>query len=97
MEIVWTTLAVDDLTTIYDYLHERDIDAAEGVATAILTTVEQLARFPGAVAPANVLAPANCSSPHTLTPLFMMSKMSSPSYGYCIRHNSGPSNQVYAY
>jgi toxin ParE1/3/4 len=46
MSIVWTTLARQDVNAIWDFMEQRNPDAAEMVDSEILRAVEGLLQFP---------------------------------------------------
>lgn len=46
MSIVWTNLARQDVNAIWDFMEQRNPDAAEMVDSEILRTVEGLLQFP---------------------------------------------------
>lgn len=46
MSIVWTTLARQDVNAIWDFMEQRNPDAAEMVDSEILRSVEGLLQFP---------------------------------------------------
>ncbi|WP_019501084.1 type II toxin-antitoxin system mRNA interferase toxin, RelE/StbE family [Pseudanabaena sp. PCC 6802] len=46
MSIVWTTSARQDVNAIWDFIEQRNPDAAELVESAILKSVEGLLQFP---------------------------------------------------
>jgi toxin ParE1/3/4 len=46
MSIVWTTLARQDVNAIWDFMEQRNPDAAEMIDSEILRAVEGLLQFP---------------------------------------------------
>jgi toxin ParE1/3/4 len=46
VSIVWTTLARQDVNAIWDFMEQRNPDAAEMVDSEILRSVEGLLQFP---------------------------------------------------
>jgi toxin ParE1/3/4 len=46
VSIVWTTLARQDVNAIWDFIEQRNPDAAEMVDSEILRSVEGLLQFP---------------------------------------------------
>jgi toxin ParE1/3/4 len=46
MSIVWTTSARQDVNAIWDFIEQRNPDAAELIESEILRTVEGLLQFP---------------------------------------------------
>lgn len=46
MRVVWTRIARRDANAIFEYLVERNPQAAEAIATALLSAVEKLADHP---------------------------------------------------